>query len=77
MARTSKRNAEIQSDKLKLRDSGMLKERQLAERARDEKVARLRALRLAKEEAERQEALAAKSQSASRISKRGKKAATA
>jgi hypothetical protein len=75
MARTSKRSAEAQLEKLSLRDKAVLKERQLAERARDEKVARLRTLRLAKEEADRREALTAKTEAASRAPKRGKKAA--
>jgi hypothetical protein len=73
MARTSKGSAEAQLEKLKQRDSDVFRERQLAERARDEKVARLRALRLAKEDADRKEALAAKVKSPGRASERRKK----
>ncbi len=74
MAKTSRNSAEAQFAQLK-RDSQMLKERELAERARDAKVARLQALRLAKEEADQKEALARKAETAAQPSKRGKKAA--
>lgn len=69
MAKTSRNSAEAQFAQLK-RDNQMLKDRELAERARDAKVARLQALRLAKEEADRTEKLAREAET----SKRGRKA---
>ena len=79
MAKSARTNAEEQFAKIRLREKEALKERETAERTRSEKVDRLRALRLAKEAADRDAAVLAASQktakAAARTAARTKKSA--